>query len=49
MRMNGRLTVEINGQLAEIDISLIEDAAVGQVVLVHGGVAIGMADAEDER
>lgn len=38
--------VEIDGQPAEVDISLVEDPAVGQVVLVHGGVAIGSVEQE---
>ncbi len=40
---------ELNGQLIEIDVSLIEHACAGQVVLVHGGVAIGLLGAEERR
>jgi len=39
--------VEINGRSAEVDVSLIDDIAVGQHVLVHGGVAIGLVDPGD--
>jgi hydrogenase assembly chaperone HypC/HupF len=39
--------VLLNGEISEVDISLIEEPAVGQVVLVHGGVAIGSVAAED--
>ncbi len=36
--------VEIDGRPAEVDVSLLEEVAVGQVLLVHGGVAIGTAE-----
>ena len=36
----GLAVVEIDGERTEIDISLVADIAVGQVLLVHGGVAL---------
>jgi hydrogenase maturation factor len=42
-------SVEMNGRIEEVDISLIEGAAIGLVVLVHGGVAIGTFDLENEK
>lgn len=38
--------VEVAGQQAEADISLMEDVRVGEVLLVHGGVALGRERAE---
>lgn len=32
--------VEVNHQTTEVDISLVDEVVVGQVLLVHGGVAI---------
>jgi hydrogenase maturation factor len=32
--------VEIGGQISEVDISLVAAVAVGQILLVHGGVAL---------
>ena len=32
--------VEVNGQVTEIDISLVDEVEVGQTLLVHGGVAL---------
>lgn len=36
----GLALVELSGQREEIDIMLVEDIAVGDLLLVHGGVAI---------
>ena len=32
--------VEIKDQITEIDVSLVDEVAVGQTLLVHGGVAL---------
>jgi hydrogenase maturation factor len=32
--------VEINGETAEVDISLVDDVLPGRTLLVHGGVAL---------
>lgn len=32
--------VEIEGQVTEVDISLVDEVAVGHLLLVHGGVAL---------
>ena len=36
----GRATVDVDGAVEEVSVELV-DAAVGDVVLVHAGVAIG--------
>ncbi len=36
--------VTINDTTEEIDITLIDDVTAGDVILVHGGVAIGIAE-----
>ena len=36
--------VEVEGQITEIDISLVEGVEVGQTLLVHGGVALECLD-----
>ncbi len=36
----GLAVVHLEGQMRDIDITLLEDVAVGQIVLVHGGVAL---------
>lgn len=36
----------INDEPAEIDISLVDNVAKGQLLLVHGGVALGKVDSE---
>ncbi len=41
---NGLAQVAINGAEEEIDISLVESITPGDVVLVHGGVAIARVD-----
>ncbi|HBY97208.1 MAG: HypC/HybG/HupF family hydrogenase formation chaperone [Ardenticatenaceae bacterium] len=33
--------VEIEGQTTEADISLVDGAGIGDIILVHGGVALG--------
>ena len=35
--------VTINGETEEVDITLIDDVSEGDLILVHGGVAIGIA------
>ena len=32
--------VEVNNQTTEVDVSLVDEIAVGDVLLVHGGVAL---------
>ena len=41
--------VTIDGTTEEIDITLIDDVTEGDVILVHGGVAIGIAEADTDR
>jgi hydrogenase maturation factor len=41
---NGLAQVTLNGTEEEIDISLVESIAPGDVLLVHGGVAIARID-----
>jgi hydrogenase maturation factor len=41
---NGLAQVTLNGTVEEIDISLVESIAPGDIVLVHGGVAIERVD-----
>ncbi len=41
---NGLAQVALNGEEEEIDISLVESIAPGDVLLVHGGVAIARVD-----
>jgi len=41
---NGLAQVTLNGAEEEIDISLVESIAPGDVLLVHGGVAIARVD-----
>ena len=38
--------VSLNGVTSEIDISLIDDVQAGQILLVHGGVALERVEAE---
>ncbi len=40
----GLALVEVQNVIEEIDITLVDDVSVGDVVLVHGGVAIGHPD-----
>jgi hypothetical protein len=37
-------TVEVNGRTIEVDVSLVDGVAPGQLLLVHGGVALGCLD-----
>lgn len=41
--------VEINGQAAEIDISLIDDVVPGDLLLSHGGVALERLESTEKR
>lgn len=45
---SGLALVEIEGQQEEIDVSLVEQVAPGDLLLVHGGVALAR-QAADER
>jgi len=40
----GLAQVEVEGQITEIDVSLIDGVEVGQTLLVHGGVALERLD-----
>jgi hydrogenase maturation factor len=40
----GLAIVEVQNVLEEIDITLVDDVTVGDIVLAHGGVAIGHPD-----
>jgi hydrogenase assembly chaperone HypC/HupF len=46
-RQRGLALVEVHGQQEEIDITLIEQVTPGDVVLVHGGVAIAAGNEEE--
>lgn len=37
----GLALVEVRNQIEEIDITLVEDISLGDLLLAHGGVAIG--------
>ena len=41
----GMALVALDGQEIEIDVSLVDDVAEGQVLLVHGGVALERVEA----
>ena len=43
----GQAVVDVAGNRREADVSLVEDARVGDYVLVHAGFAIGKYDEED--
>jgi len=43
----GLALVEVQNKIEEIDITLVEDITEGDIVLVHGGVAIGHASEHD--
>ncbi len=46
--MNGTAaTVSVEGALREVDLSLIEDARLGDYVLIHAGFAIHKWDADE--
>ena len=40
----GLALVEVQDVIEEIDITLVDDISVGDIVLAHGGVAIGHPD-----
>jgi len=40
----GLAQVEVEGQVTEIDVTLVDDVMVGQMLLVHGGVALERLD-----
>jgi len=40
-------TVDVAGNTREADVSMIEDASIGDYVLLHAGFAIGKYDHED--
>ncbi len=44
----GLAQVEVQHTIEEVDVTLVEDIAVGDIVLVHGGVAIGRSSEEYE-
>jgi hydrogenase expression/formation protein HypC len=44
-----RAMVSVEGALREVDLSLVEDVAVGDYVLVHAGFALERWDDEDVR
>lgn len=39
--------VTIEDATEEVDVSLIDDVAAGDVILVHGGVAIGIVESNE--
>ncbi|HEY6540624.1 MAG TPA: HypC/HybG/HupF family hydrogenase formation chaperone [Ktedonobacteraceae bacterium] len=39
--------VTIEDTTEEVDITLIDDVAAGDVILVHGGVAIGIVESDE--
>ena len=41
--------VTIDDTTEEVDITLIDDIAAGDVILVHGGVAIGIVEEDSDR
>jgi hypothetical protein len=40
----GMAVVAVGDDTADVDISLVDDLQVGQSVLIHGGVAIGLVE-----
>lgn len=42
----GLALVEVSNQIEEIDITLVEDISLGDLLLAHGGVAIGRQEEE---
>ena len=44
---SGLAQIEVEGQQEEIDVSLIEQVAPGDLLLVHGGVALARQPAEE--
>jgi hydrogenase maturation factor len=45
----GTAIVEVSSQSSEVDISLIEEIYIGQILLIHGGVAIGALNPEQNE
>ena len=43
----GMAFVTIQDTTEEVDVTLIDDVAEGDVILVHGGVAIGIVEANE--
>ncbi|GAC1363063.1 MAG: hypothetical protein NVS2B12_20960 [Ktedonobacteraceae bacterium] len=41
---SGLAQVEVQNIIEEVDITLVDDIAVGDIVLVHGGVVLGHPD-----
>jgi hydrogenase maturation factor len=41
--------VEVKGEQIEADISLMDEVQVGDILLVHGGVALGRPTTDDGR
>jgi hydrogenase maturation factor len=46
---SGVAFVSVEDTTEEVDITLIEDIAEGDVILVHGGVAIGIVEPDSDR
>ena len=44
---SGLALVEVEGQREEVDISLVEQVAPGDILLVHGGVALARQTANE--
>lgn len=41
--------VKVSGQTTEVDVSLVDDVAIGHLLLVHGGVAIAHLGSIQEK
>ena len=46
--LEGMAIVDLAGKTIEVDISLMEEVFFGQVLLVHGGVAVGSLSEEGQ-
>jgi hydrogenase maturation factor len=46
---NGTALVEVDNQIEEIDVMLVEDVVPGNLLLVHGGVAIARMEDTNEN
>lgn len=46
---SGLALVEVEGQQEEIDVSLVEQVAPGDLLLVHGGVALARQTADEKE
>ena len=42
-------TVEVNSRIIEVDISLVDGVAPGQLLMVHAGVALGRLDENENE